>query len=737
MRRRSGVLVATLALVGAAPVAVSSAAAADGQGSWQVTTQPSPVRAAHAALLNNGKVLLVAGSGNSRGSFDAGSFRTSIWDPATDTFQTVGTPWDAFCSGHAFLPDGRLLVAGGSSAYPGPATNNSNAGVKDAYLFDPATSSYQRAADQSHARWYPTLTELGDGRIFTVGGLDEVGLLTKHWQIFDGDTGRWTAPTLPPDQFAMMPMYPALHLMRDGRLFYSGVNTFGGSTAVAPAGIWDVTTNRYQVVPGLTDDGLRDQGMSVLLPPAQDQKVMVVGGGHQDYPAPAVASTAIVDLTQPNPQFTPGPPIDAGKMYVSATILPDKTVLQTGGASTTIHNGTNPVFSTQIYNPKTSTWRKVGSHSVPRVYHSSALLLPDGRVATFGGNPVDSFEMRIEVYTPPYLQTGTARPTIASASTEIHYGATYSVASTQAAPIASAVLVLPAAVTHSSDPNQRLVDLPFTATAGGVSVSVPNEPNLAPPGWYMMYLVDANGVPSVAHWVHLTEGSYPSGGYTLEGWGGMHPFATDGVAAPAVTQGPYWYGWDIARGAALQADHRGGYIADGWGGVHPFATGGVSLPSRVKGNAYWPGWDIVRGVAMLPNGTGGYVLDGWGGLHPFRVGDGAAPPAVHGAPYWSGWDVARGIAILPDGTGGYVVDALGAVHPFSLGHGPMPPPVPPPYRPWAAPVRGIAVQQNGSGGMVLDGWGGRHSFPIGTGAPVSPSGGASWVGWSIARGVTL
>jgi hypothetical protein len=162
------------------------------------------------------------------------------------------------------------------------------------------------------------------------------------------------------------------------------------------------------------------------------------------------------------------------------------------------------VYSAQIFDPKTSTWTKVASPTVPRLYHSSALLLPDGRVATFGGNPDDGFEMRIEIFTPGYLQKNTPRPTISSAPTEITYKGTYALHTTQAAAIKSAVLVRPMAVTHSTDPAQRLVDLPFTATASGVSVSVTNSKNIAPPGWYMLFVVDGNGVPSVAKWVHLS-----------------------------------------------------------------------------------------------------------------------------------------------------------------------------------------------------------------------------------------
>lgn len=489
-RIRIGLVVAAAALTAAAC------------GEWRTTATPSPVRAAHIALLHTGKVLMVAGSGNRVDQFNAGSFKTSIWDPETETTTAVTTPWDAFCAGHAFLPDGRLLVAGGNTAYPGPATNNANGGSKRSYIFDPATSAYTAQPNMDVARWYPSVVELGDGHLFTAAGLDEEGLRTSTSQQFDPSSLTWSVPKAPPSALSFMPLYPSLHLLADGRLFYSGANVFGNGTA--RPGIWNITTNSWEAVPGLTSPQLRDQAMSVLLPPAQDQRVLILGGGNQDQLVDAVDSTAIVDLKQPNPSYVAATRIDTKKMYVSAVILPDSTVFETGGASTTIHNGDHPVFTSQIFVPKTNTWAPAASSTIPRVYHSSALLLPDGRVATFGGNPENRFEMRIEIYTPPYLQTNTTRPTVTHAPSEITYGGTYSLGTTQVAALRSAVLVRPAAVTHSMDPNQRLVDLAYTTTDDGLAVTVPENPNLTPPGWYMLFVVDANGVPSVATWVHVS-----------------------------------------------------------------------------------------------------------------------------------------------------------------------------------------------------------------------------------------
>lgn len=467
-------------------------------GTWRTTATPSPVRAAHVALLHTGKVLLVAGSGADEATFNAGTFKTSIWDPETETFRAVSTPWDAFCAGHAFLPDGQLLVAGGTSAYPA-VENGRYAGTNKAYKFDPATSRYVPAPNSAIARWYPTVVELGDGRLLTVGGFDEHKDNTRNAEIFNGTS--WSAPKEPPAQMPFMPTYPALHLMRDGRLFFSGASVLGSRTT--SPGLWNVDTNAYQKVAGLPKKALRDEGMSVLLPPAQDQRVLILGGGRTLSSIPAVSSAAIADMSKSPPKYRPTRSMDTAKLYVSAVILPDSTVLETGGATSALDNGSTPVFSSQIFDPKTNRWSKAATHEVPRVYHSSALLLPDGRVATFGGNPSGAWEMRVEIYTPRYLETGTPRPTIRTGPTEIRYGNDYTIGTAQASPLKSAVLVRPASATHSSDSNQRLVNLPFTRTAGGLTFSVTGEQNLAPPGWYMLFVVDGEGVPSVAKWVHL------------------------------------------------------------------------------------------------------------------------------------------------------------------------------------------------------------------------------------------
>lgn len=164
------------------------------------------------------------------------------------------------------------------------------------------------------------------------------------------------------------------------------------------------------------------------------------------------------------------------------------------------------------------------------------------------------------------------------------------------------------------------------------------------------------------------------GGVTVDGFGGLHRFVVGaGPRLGTIRGGPYWPGWDIARGVALRRTGTVGYVLDGFGGLHLFRVGAAAVPPLVRGAPYWRGWDIARGVALLPDGSGGYVLDGFGGLHPFRIGTGALPPPATSSPYWRGQDLAGGITLRPDGRTGYVVDAFGALHRVAFGGAAGPP----------------------------------------------------------------
>ena len=565
-------------------------------GSWHILEDVEHARTVHAVQLQNGKLLLMAGSGNSRMEFEAGKFRSFLFDPIADSWKELVTPRDVFCSGHVQLADGNVLILGGTSEYPaapkaGELPSTKYKGENKSWIFNIATEEYEEVPwDKLHPNqpsepgpllngtWYPSATELGNGDVISFGGLNEKtgeGATATNYFIgpynheAKGDKpGRWVGWESEIQQtFSWFwGLYPSMILTADGRLFYDGSHVFGNGiegSAQAPSGssIYDfwctpgksaeaeererAQTNpdvlvkgpngefpRVQDTPGLAHVDQRDQSAALLLPPAQSQRVMIMGGGNTyETNTPATSSTQEIDLSEPSPRWMNGPDLPAGmtdtgmesmgqgKMYVSAVALPDGTVLETGGS---LYPRTDNVHEASIFDPSTNSFTPVAPDPVGRNYHSEALLLPDGRVLALGSNPAnpvtgeESFETRLSIYEPPYLFKG-PRPVLTGIDGEANhlegsfnrteqweYGTSHTLSYSSSSPITSAVLIRPAAVTHSSDPNQREVALPITHAEGDqVNVELTPNPNLAPPGYYMVFLVDSNGVPSVAQWVHV------------------------------------------------------------------------------------------------------------------------------------------------------------------------------------------------------------------------------------------
>ncbi len=466
-------------------------------GEWTVSGTQMPLRTIHSTLLRDGRVLLIAGSGNDVNQFTAGSFKAAVWDPVADTFKNLTVPADMFCSGHVTLADGRVLIAGGTANFPGTGGAINFEGTKFSYVFDPATDTFSRISDMADAHWYPTLTKLANGDIWSAGGLNAESDGTVATEMFSASQFRWLGLNEVPQTWTYWGTYPHMFLMADGRLFYSGGHTFGNQRPGTGASIYDWQTAQVADVPGLREVNLRDQAGSVLLPPAQNQKVMIVGGGNTEQFADGIDLVDIIDLNDANPQYTPGPTVPGGgRTYINLVTLPDRTVLATGGAH---GNRGAEVISSSTYDPVTNRWLDTADDPVGRGYHSSAILLPDGRVAVLGSNPADnSFELRISVYSPPYLFKGT-RPTVTPAATTLSYGQPVDLAVT--GDVVAASLTAPSSATHQTDTNARLVDLPITGTGADRQATVPANADLLPPGPYMLTVLDSKGVPSVAAWV--------------------------------------------------------------------------------------------------------------------------------------------------------------------------------------------------------------------------------------------
>jgi len=466
----------------------SAAAQASVQGQWQTLPNLMPINPVHAALLHNGKVLIVSGSGNLPTNTN---LQAAVFDPATGTITTQPVAWDMFCNGMVVLADGRAIVNGGTLQY------DPFHGQLRSAVYDPATGQFTDVQSMAHGRWYPTVTSLSNGTIMTFSGLDENGNTNSTAEIYTVGSGWSTAfgsPFTPP-------LYPRMHLLPSGKVFYSGSTT--SSRYFDPvAHTWSgvVATTNYS--------GTRTYGTSVLLPltPANNYKpmVMIMGGGN-----PATNTTELIDLSAATPKWVFGPNMSQPRIEMNATILPNGKVIALGG-SLNDEDTTTASLNADLYDPASNAFSSAGQNAFARLYHSNSLLLPDATVLFIGGNPArGTYEQHIEIYSPAYLfntdGSAAARPTITGVpSTGIGYGSAFQVQTPDAANISSVVLMRAGAPTHAFDMEQRLVGLSFTAGSGVLNVTAPPNGNIAPQGYYMLFLVNAAGVPSVAQFVQLT-----------------------------------------------------------------------------------------------------------------------------------------------------------------------------------------------------------------------------------------
>lgn len=519
---------------------------ADTQGIWELLPCDSQILAVHAAILHTGKVLFISGSGNSVPKHNAHEFHSIVWDYQNGTFKLLTTPTDIFCSGHSFLDDGRLLVAGGTLDYQSgndqDGTLRGFRGTRTAYLFDPTIEDFVRVADMEDGRryqnddgrWYPTLVALHDDRTLTISGLSATllppnNIGNQYSRINDlnevySESDGWTSNGILRSNIrdATWPLYPHLYLTnKSHQMFYSGAHVFGSNNL--PPGWLDLSNNTFSplnMTPAQADSfdlNRRDQSASVLLPPAQEQKVMVMGGGGlKDLGRPpgptnpeiGIAKVHIVDLKNANPTYHQVASMHFPRMHLNAVLLPDRTVLVSGGEAV-VEDKDQAALSAEIYNPSSNTWKVAAKAIVPRMYHSIAILLPDARVITAGSNPESADpgggDLRLELFHPPYLFKG-PRPLIQNAPQEWTYGETIRIHTPHAKDIKWINLIRPMATTHSWDSNQRLVDVKFIHDKTCQLVAqVPRESSLAPPGWYMLFITNGKDVPSVAHWVHIID----------------------------------------------------------------------------------------------------------------------------------------------------------------------------------------------------------------------------------------
>ena len=489
------------------------------QGEWRVP-YASGVVGVHGAQLHTGKVLFFSYEEHG-GQLHSES---AVLDPVAGQVTKSHVDKNLFCAGHAFLPDGRLLVAGGAST-----------AVKALHVFTPHAEggSWADLGDMPDGRWYPTCACLPDGRLFIISGTGAGGgprvdphsctinlatPLNATYELFDPAAGLQPPSAAPiVNEADPYSLFPFVFVLPSGKLLiHAGTLTR----------FLDLTTWTFDDVVLTTQSATArtypSTGTSVLLPllpgasPPYHARVMLIGGAGVSCPLPATDTTPatntceILDLASSPLGWQWAPPMPHQRVMPDAVLLPDGTVLVMNGSSTGVaDNGINPVLETDLYDPVSNTWTTLASMRVPRLYHSTALLLPDGRVLTAGKDeefnppPFNYPEYRIEVFSPPYLFKG-PRPVITGAPGSITYGASFDVQTPDAASITAAALIRSGSVTHSYNPDQRYVGLVIAASSGGsLTLEAPPTPFIAPPGYYMLFLLNGAGVPSVAQFVHL------------------------------------------------------------------------------------------------------------------------------------------------------------------------------------------------------------------------------------------
>jgi hypothetical protein len=474
-------------LAGALQFAPTARSQANVQGQWQTLSYTMPINPVHATLLNNGKILIVSGSGNLPSNT---AFKAAILDLGAGTVTTQPLTWDMFCNGMVVLPDGRPFVVGGTLQY------DPFFGQPKTSIFDPSTGAFTDQQSMADGRWYPTPVVLGDGRVMVFGGTNKTGGTNAGVEIYavgSGWSSSHTAPWNPP-------LYPRLHVLPSGKVFYSGSTT--------QSRLFDPSTFTWTNVAVTNYGGTRTYGSSVLLPLTPGNgykpKVLILGGGN-----PATATTETIDLSAATPKWVSGPNMSAQRIEMNATLLPNGKVLALGG-SFNDEDATTAALNADLYDPNANTFSSAGTEAFMRLYHSVSLLLPDGRVWVGGGNPKrGTYESHMEIYSPAYLfnsnGTPATRPTITSVSTSVvGYGNTFSVQTPDAANISTVVFMRNGATTHAFDMDQRYVGAAFTSASGVLSVTAPPNGNTAPPGYYMLFLINNAGVPSVAKMIQLS-----------------------------------------------------------------------------------------------------------------------------------------------------------------------------------------------------------------------------------------
>ncbi|HLY58498.1 MAG TPA: galactose oxidase-like domain-containing protein [Stellaceae bacterium] len=447
-----------------------------------------PINPIHAILLPDGRVMSY---GTDESGVQGAQFMYDVWDPPLGTSagsHTVlpnTTQTDIFCSGQSMIwSTDEAFITGGDLT----VSNVRNFSNNHTTIFDPATDTVSQGPAMHYARWYASVIAQPSGKMLVLGGRQSPTLYAPTPELYDPVTG-WQAlngassVAAYGSNAAVQWFYPRGYLMPDGNTYV--LSPAGLIFKVTIAGTGSVT-QLPQTLPG----------GSYTFPSVMFQagKVLSVRG----------LRTSVVDMTGATPVISASAALSQLRYWSNATVLADGSVALTGG-STVSDTLTGVTYQTTLWNPATGTWTTGAAAAKPRLYHSIALLLPDGTVLTGGGgSPGPVTNLNAEIYYPPYLYAKdgsgnvAARPSLTTAKTTVGIGQSFKATVGAADQIARMTLVRTGSVTHSQNTDQRFLDLAFTQSGTGLTITLPANANLLLPGYYMLFAINQAGVPSVA-----------------------------------------------------------------------------------------------------------------------------------------------------------------------------------------------------------------------------------------------
>ena len=486
-----GVSLSIMTLAGATSVRAQATAIPNGGSSAQTkgffgAPIDWPIIGLHAILLPDGRILSY---GTDERGQQTGQFIYDVWNPALGTGadshntlpNTTGT--DLFCSAQSILSNGQVLLTGGDRTINGVR----NYSTEQSNVFDPATNTLQPNGAMSYPRWYPTIVRMPNGDAVILGGRQEPEIDAPTPEVFNPATG-WRLLSGATNENA--------YGFPDGNWYYPRAFVTQ-QRKIFVLGNWTVT---YMLNPA--GEGTIAETAAVV-PPGDYQLPSVMYAAGKVLSLRLDRKVALIDTSKSPPAVTATSDMDRVRYWANTTVLPDGKVLVNGG-SAVANELSGIAYTTQIWDPASGKWTTGAAAAKPRLYHSIALLLPDGSVLTgAGGAPGPISNLNMEIYYPSYLyrKDGSGRPAPRPAITEapglLRAGQTFAITVDSSAKINRVTIVRTGSVTHAFNPDQRLLSLTFTQNGQQLQMTLPTNTGNLLPGYYMMFVIKG-GVPSVA-----------------------------------------------------------------------------------------------------------------------------------------------------------------------------------------------------------------------------------------------